>query len=389
MKRITIDHSLKVPLYFQLKEGIRRAIVRGQLNAGERFPSETELIRDYGLSYPTVTRALRELAQEGYLHRQWGKGTFVADFRGQAKARTMPVLPRQTIGLLSEFGADFLSDNVTIVEILNGMLAQSQKMGHEIVIIPQTCFKDSFDSVTGLCDGYGACILLGSGIWRNRLAREYFTANGKPFVIVCCELNDPSAFVINIREEQAPTMAVEHLRGKGHERIAFVTGDGNWGSSLQYRGFCAAMGMELAKRHTLVLGDPRDAAVQERAAAVLREVSALYVADPMTASRMLDVLKRLGLRVPGDISMVSFDNVSGCASLSPPVTSIAYPRHAMGAQAIEVLMAQLESRDDIPRTTTIELALIERESVGPCARSQGCHRLTKGAGRVRRKPQRR
>ena len=66
------------PLYLQVKEHITGHIESGQWGASERIPSENELIAELGFSKMTINRALRELAEEGYLNRVVGVGSFVA-----------------------------------------------------------------------------------------------------------------------------------------------------------------------------------------------------------------------------------------------------------------------------------------------------------------------
>lgn len=68
----------KAPLYFQLKERVREQIEAGILKPGDKLPSERELSLSYGMSRMTVRQGLTELANEGLLYREQGKGTFVA-----------------------------------------------------------------------------------------------------------------------------------------------------------------------------------------------------------------------------------------------------------------------------------------------------------------------
>lgn len=65
-------------LYRQLKEVIREQIASGELQPGDRLPSERELSEQYGISRMTVREALSELVREGVVQRRQGKGTFVA-----------------------------------------------------------------------------------------------------------------------------------------------------------------------------------------------------------------------------------------------------------------------------------------------------------------------
>jgi GntR family histidine utilization transcriptional repressor len=73
--------ALQKPRYQQVKDLIIGRISRGELQPTDRVPSENELVESMSVSRMTANRALRELTDEGYLHRVAGSGTFVADFR--------------------------------------------------------------------------------------------------------------------------------------------------------------------------------------------------------------------------------------------------------------------------------------------------------------------
>ena len=72
-----IDRSSPTPLYFQLAQAIEGAITGGALPAGSRLENEVLLAQRYGLSRPTVRRAVQELVDKGLLVRKRGVGTQV------------------------------------------------------------------------------------------------------------------------------------------------------------------------------------------------------------------------------------------------------------------------------------------------------------------------
>ncbi|MBS0508857.1 MAG: histidine utilization repressor [Proteobacteria bacterium] len=71
-------------LYQQVKEHIARKIQDGSWKAGDRLPSENELVLQFGISRMTVNRALRELAEQGRIVRVAGVGSFVAEVKPQS-----------------------------------------------------------------------------------------------------------------------------------------------------------------------------------------------------------------------------------------------------------------------------------------------------------------
>ncbi len=73
-----VDLHSVIPLYYQVREDIRRRIEAGEWPPGSTIPSEPELQEIYGVSRATIRQALSELVMEGLLIRKQGKGTFVA-----------------------------------------------------------------------------------------------------------------------------------------------------------------------------------------------------------------------------------------------------------------------------------------------------------------------
>ncbi|MDR2374500.1 MAG: GntR family transcriptional regulator [Bifidobacteriaceae bacterium] len=76
--RFEIDKALPIPLYRQLKDRILSHIRDGTLEPGDLLPSESELGQALGLSRPTIRQALSELALEGFITKEQGRGSFVA-----------------------------------------------------------------------------------------------------------------------------------------------------------------------------------------------------------------------------------------------------------------------------------------------------------------------
>lgn len=75
---IIISNQSEVPIYQQLKNQIKDAILSGELTAGDILPSIRALANDTRISVLTVRRAYEDLEQEGLVHSVHGKGFFVA-----------------------------------------------------------------------------------------------------------------------------------------------------------------------------------------------------------------------------------------------------------------------------------------------------------------------
>src|SRR5215469_2374544 len=75
---IVLDATASTPLYKQLYEGLRGAVLTGQLKTGARLPSTRAFAAELSISRATVQLAFEQLIAEGYLQGHTGSGTFVA-----------------------------------------------------------------------------------------------------------------------------------------------------------------------------------------------------------------------------------------------------------------------------------------------------------------------
>ena len=77
--RIELVSESQIPLYFQLSRILQRFIRETEIDVGEQFPSEEAIGACFGVSRPTVNKAIQELLSQGWLRRVRGKGTFVEE----------------------------------------------------------------------------------------------------------------------------------------------------------------------------------------------------------------------------------------------------------------------------------------------------------------------
>ncbi len=85
------------PIYEQIKNQIRSAVMSGELEAGEALPSLRKLAKELRVSVLTVTRAYNELADEGVVQNLQGKGTFVMDKGNELMQRQLETQVRENL----------------------------------------------------------------------------------------------------------------------------------------------------------------------------------------------------------------------------------------------------------------------------------------------------
>lgn len=205
------------------------------------------------------------------------------------------------------------------------------------------------------------------------------TAANLPMVTVAMGLPHGDALNVRIDDFAAAREITGYLLGLGHRRIGFIRGHPHTtASGERYRGFVAALeeiGLKapdaaieqgyftyrsgLAAAERLLARDPRP--------------TAIFASNDDMAAAAVNVAHRAGLTVPGDVSVVGFDDTAPATTVWPELTTIRQPIAQMAEAAIELLMADLRSDGDPPETERIlKHRLIIRDSAAPpISASQG------------------
>jgi LacI family transcriptional regulator len=166
-------------------------------------------------------------------------------------------------------------------------------------------------------------------------------------------------------------LGTEHLLGLGHRRIGFVGGRADLESSrLREQGFRQAMAAAgLPVDEALVrAGDYRKESTLEPARELLSRSdrpSAIFAANDLSAIATIEVARDLGLSVPGDLSVIGFDDIPESAQIDPPLTTVHQPIQQMGAAAIEMLTALLDGSPVDEPHVRLPTSLVQRRTTAP------------------------
>lgn len=168
--------------------------------------------------------------------------------------------------------------------------------------------------------------------------------------------------------------ATGHLLGLGHRRIGFLAGRPDLESARQreqgYRDALAAAGI-VVDDDLIRVGDYELESSEEPARQLLTlddRPTAVFAANDLSAIQTMRVARSLGLDVPGDVSVVGFDNIPESALVEPPLTTIDQSIQEMGRQAVELLIDLIEGTTDRPQQITLPTRLVVRQSTARAPR---------------------
>jgi LacI family transcriptional regulator len=167
-------------------------------------------------------------------------------------------------------------------------------------------------------------------------------------------------------------LATRHLLGMGHRKSGCIVLAGDSTSSVaRVEGYSAALaeaGIPLARE--CVVESDYGYAAGELAAHHFLELpdrpTAVVAHNDLIAIGAMKAFMKAGLKVPGDVSVIGFDDIAAASYVQPPLTTIAGRKRQMGRAAIEMLLNLLKAGESVfPGTMKLPVDLIVRESTGP------------------------
>jgi LacI family transcriptional regulator, repressor for deo operon, udp, cdd, tsx, nupC, and nupG len=195
-------------------------------------------------------------------------------------------------------------------------------------------------------------------------------------VVNGCEFS-PSLGVpsVHIDNAKAAYQAMDHLYALGHRRIGIVTGPlVSPLSRDRLSGATARAKKQKAEREFIVMhGDfsiESGAAAAERLLGRRERPTAIFCFNDEMAMGVIEVAKRLGVRVPQALSVVGFDDIRFSRHMDPPLTTIAQPMRQIGEGTVRLLLSILAGGHDAetPESVTLPHKLVVRASTGPPAK---------------------
>ena len=212
---------------------------------------------------------------------------------------------------------------------------------------------------------------IGNRVGPNRLAKYCERYRPLPVCSVAIEL--AGASFVSIDNESGMRMAVSHLIGLGHHRIAHIAGPQEVSTGLyRYRGFVAAMEAHglaadpsltvVAKAFSIEEGLRTTRTLLERG-----DCTAVAAANDMLAVGCFAALEEAGLNCPANLSVVGFNDMPFIDRLRPPLTTIRFPHYQVGTEAAQLLLELIAGRGGPVKVLYLAPELVIRGSTAPYA----------------------
>jgi len=324
-----------------------------------------DVAKEAGVSRALVSLVMREAPNVSDTRR---KAVLSAasklGYRPNVLARNLASQHTHTIGVVIN---DF--HNPFFAEALDGIQAGGSESGYRI-ILGNGCRSRSGEAqaIETLIDyRVDAMIVIGP---RLATANIVAVAESLPIVTVGRAVRSQAVFTVNNNDAVGARLAVDHLLGLGHTDIAHIDGGAGAGAAPRRAGYERAMAAAgLQKMVRVVRGDFTEASGAYAAEQLLgsgRRPTAVFAANDQSAIGALGVMVSRGLSVPGEISLVGYDNIAISASRHLLLTTIDQPRTSMGRVACRLAVERIEGRSASVVHHVVEPSLVERSTTGPC-----------------------
>ncbi|MFG0250397.1 MAG: LacI family DNA-binding transcriptional regulator [Phycisphaeraceae bacterium JB051] len=265
------------------------------------------------------------------------------------------------IGLIYQEELPFMSNLMLYEAMLKALMQEIQPYNYHLIFMPVRQGASPESLLDGRLDG---CVVLGScgTVLTNALSQ---TRGAVVLVNVASDMPHPN---ISPDDQMGTKLAMKHLFDQGHKRIAYVHGTRKpYHASVQiredtYRDF---MKKKRAARHINVWETAAANELVEHYKQMDQPPTALLVYNSDSAVELLQAFWLQGVKVPDDLSIVTFNNTRDAQLAIPPLTTVSMPLAEMGQQAAHMLLEQL---GDLPKgqstnKTTAKPELICRQSV--------------------------
>jgi DNA-binding LacI/PurR family transcriptional regulator len=262
--------------------------------------------------------------------------------------------------------------NPVYSRITRGAYREARRRGYALLLAEDTADEGVTEEFAGLvASGRVDGLLIASA----RPGHPLLTALPKtdiPYLFVNRSVADTGRNV-TMDLEAASACALRHLDALGHRNIGHVAGPERLSPSRSRR-----LGLERAAREAglpapvVEAGEYNEQGGYDATIRLVQahpELTAIYTSTLNQAIGTLHALHKLGLRVPEQVSVISYDELPLAEYLEPPLTTVAMPLLELGIAAVDALCAQLQGEPARDITIPSDPKVIVRSSTGPVAAS--------------------
>ncbi|RNA70084.1 LacI family DNA-binding transcriptional regulator [Alteribacter keqinensis] len=291
-------------------------------------------------------------------------------------ARSLANKSTKTIGLVMPNSANKTFQNPFFPEVIRGISTKAHMLEYGLYLSTGQTEEEIFEEVQHMVQGrrVDGIILLYSRV--NDKVMSYLHEQNFPFTVIGRPYDARMSQITYVNNDnfKAAKTVTEYLLLLGHERIAFVGGNLDFVVTVDHmEGYERALknaGIKLRDEY-VVFHEELQEGGQEAVIALMslkEPPTALLVADDIMTFGVLRMLSEMDVKVPDDVSIISFNNLMISELSAPPMTTVDINIYSLGYEAATCLIEKILRPDTKPKKVLIPHKLIKRQS---------CHRHVK------------
>jgi LacI family transcriptional regulator len=286
-------------------------------------------------------------------------------FAPNALARSLKTASTRSVGIaISAISNPYFSD------IIRAVQTECARLGMEVFLSDTQDDPDrELAVVTALRQRRIDGLILAPSAGAEGRALAFLRATKMPCVLVDRAISEDFDQV-GVNNREAMRALVEHVVARGHRRIGYVGGNPGFATTLEriagYRDALRAAGC-VADDHYVATGNATTgcaAAAAEGLLSLPEPPTALVAGNNLATIGVMTALRRRGLRVPRDVSVVGFDDFEWADCFEPRLTLVAQPCADIGRLAAELLMQRIVDPMGARKTLRLDAVIVERDSCG-------------------------
>ena len=322
--------------------------------AGERGGSALVTIRQIaercGVSVSTVSKALNDAWDiSGDTAARIRAAAEELGYTPNAAARALKTRRSYSLGIYYSAGREQGLTHEFFARILNSFKERAEELGFDIFFIGGKLGRRTLGLAEHAryrnCDG--VLIIVGSD--EDASAAAEVAAAGIP--TVCIDFGVEDCGCVGSDNIRGMHDLVNYVIGMGHRRIAYVYGDDSYVTRTRVRSFvdtCRENGVAVPPEY-MVEGRYHDTFGAQNATRKLLSLreppTCIIFPDDFSCVGARNEIERMGLTVPGDISIAGYDGISVCQAFSPSLTTLRQNAESMGVTAAEEISRMISAGD--------------------------------------------
>ena len=363
----------RLPAYRRVAAMLIGAIEQGRYRPGARLPAEIELAAEFRVSRGTLRQALAALRADGFIEAIPGRGSFVTH-----GTPSHPERRRMVVGVVVPSVAQ-----PYVPDLLGWIEDELHQRGYAMLVGSSGSTREQQAGRIHriLDEGASGLIAYPVDYEPDPALFAHLGERGFPVVLIDRHLVGVAIDAVLPDNMGGAYAAVSHLADLGHRRIAFVSTDNLSTTSVAerlqgYQQALAAHGIPIDDR--LICAElpvtsrwPRDVSSGVKSHAVRigrflerQQPTAVFTLHDYLAADVFEAAAHLGLRVPDELAVTSFDDDPQAAQLTVPLTAVRQPREQLGRLAARLVVERIEGRRSETARIVLPTQLVVRRSSG-------------------------